>query len=170
MSMISTQFRSLSYTENSPGQIVSAINASSDGRNDSMMFATLFVGILDLSSGALSYCNAGHNAPIVIGKEPRFLQVKSNLPVGVETGWNYEGQHFKLTPGTTLLLYTDGLTEAENNEKDQFGEQRIFDTLREIPASDTEKLVEGLTAAIHVFVGDAEQSDDLTLLAIRLKQ
>ena len=169
MSMISTQFRSLSSSENSPEKIVSAINTSAEGRNDSMMFATLFVGILDLSTGVLSYCNAGHNAPVVTGKEPRFLKVDANLPVAVESGWRYKGQHHTLAPGTTLLLYTDGLSEAENRDKDQFGEQRILDTLRQTKADTAETTVNALTDAVHRFVGKAEQSDDLTMLAIRFK-
>ena len=169
MSMISTQFRSLSSSENSPEKIVSAINTSAEGRTDSMMFATLFVGILDLSTGILSYCNAGHNAPVLAGKEPRFLKVEANLPVAVESGWKYKGQHHTLAPDTTLLLYTDGLSEAENRDKDQFGEQRILDTLRQTKADTAETTVNALTDAVHRFVGKAEQSDDLTMLAIRFK-
>ena len=167
MSIISTQFRSLSTTEDKPEKIVSNINSAAEGRNESMMFATLFVGILDLSTGGLAYCNAGHNAPILTGKEPHFLKVKPNLPVGVETDWSYTGQHLTLTPGTTLLLYTDGLTEAENGEHDQFGEQRIFDTLMETGVDTPETAVSSLLDAVHQFVGEAEQSDDLTMLAIR---
>lgn len=166
MSMLSTQFRSLSSTENTPGQIVSAINASSEGRNDTMMFATLFVGILDLSTGILSFCNAGHNAPVVIGNSPHFLKVEPNLPVGVESGWNYKGQHKHLSHGTTLLLYTDGLTEAENEGHDQFGEQRVLDVLARNSIDNPETTVKGLIDAVHHFVGKAEQSDDLTMLAI----
>ena len=167
MSIISTQFRSLSSTEDKPEKIVSAINAASKDRNASMMFATLFVGILDLDTGVLSYCNAGHNAPILIGKESRFLKVESNLPVGVETGWKYKGQQLTLAPGKTLLLYTDGLTEAENGNHDQFGERRILDVLGETGAVDPETLVRELADAVHTFTEPAEQSDDLTMLAIR---
>lgn len=169
MSMIATQFRSLSSSENTPEKIVSAINTSAEDRNDSMMFATFFVGILDLSTGVLSYCNAGHNAPVLTVKEPRFLKVEANLPVAVEAGWKYKGQHLTLAPGTTLLLYTDGLSEAENRDKDQFGEQRILDTLRQTKADTAETTVNALTDAVHRFVGKAEQSDDLTMLAIRFK-
>lgn len=167
MSIISTQFRSLSSTEDKPEKIVSAINAASKDRNASMMFATLFVGILDLDTGVLSYCNAGHNAPILIGKESRFLKVESNLPVGVETGWKYKGQQLTLAPGKTLLLYTDGLTEAENGNHDQFGEPRILDVLGKTGAADPETLVRDLADAVHAFTEPAEQSDDLTMLAIR---
>ncbi len=167
MSIISTQFRSLSSTEDKPEKIVSVINASSKDRNETMMFATLFVGILDLETGVLSYCNAGHNAPVVIGKEPRFLKVESNLPVGVETGWKYKGQQVTLAPGQTILLYTDGLSEAENPDHDQFGERRILEELGKAGNGDPETVVLKLNDAVHAFTEPAEQSDDLTMLAIR---
>ena len=100
--------------------------------------------------------------------EPRFLEVTPNLPVGVETGWDYKGQQLSLAPGMTLLLYTDGLPEAENADQDLFGEQRVLDTLKGRIAENAETMVQELTDAVHRFVGEAEQSDDLTLLAIRL--
>lgn len=167
MSIISTQFRSLSSTENKPEKIVSAINAFSKDRNETMMFATLFVGVLELETGVLSYCNAGHNAPIMTGKGPSFLDVESNLPVGVETGWKYKGQQLTLHPGTTILLYTDGLTEAENLQHDQFGERRIVDVLGKVGTCVPETMIQALNDAVHAFVSPAEQSDDLTMLAIR---
>ena len=167
MSIIGTQFRSLSSSEDKPEKIVSVINASSKDRNETMMFATLFVGILDLETGVLSYCNAGHNAPVLTGKEPSFLKVESNLPVGVETAWKYKGQQLTLTPGRTILLYTDGLTEAEDANHDQFGERRILDVLGKEKTGAPETMVRALNDAVHGFVGAAEQSDDLTMLAIR---
>ena len=170
MSIISTQFRSLSLTENKPEKIVSAINAFSKDRNATMMFATIFVGILDPETGVLSYCNVGHNAPVLTGKEPRFLEVESNIPVGVETEWKYKGQTHTLAPGTTMLLYTDGLTEAENGQHDQFGEPRILDVIRNAGSVDPEPMVHELADAVRRFVGEAEQSDDLTMLAIRLPE
>ena len=166
MSTISTQFRSLSTTENKPEKIVSQINASSKDRNATMMFATLFVGILELETGVLSYCNAGHNAPVLTGKELGFMKVESNLPVGVETGWKYKGQQLTLSPGRSILLYTDGLTEAENQDHDQFGEGRILEVLQQAGTGDPEAMVQALEDAVHGFVGPAEQSDDLTMLAI----
>lgn len=167
MSMISTQFRSLSYSEDKPEKIVSAINASSKDRNATMMFATLFVGILELESGVLSYCNAGHNAPVLTGKEFRYMKVESNLPVGVETGWKFKGQQLTLAPGKAILLYTDGLTEAEDGNHDQFGERRILEVLGKAGTIAPEPMVHALEEAVHDFVGPAEQSDDLTILAIR---
>ena len=70
------------------------------------VISSLFVGILDPDTGVLSYCNAGHNAPVLIGKERCFLKVESNLPVGVDTEWKYKGQQLTLAPGKTLLMVT----------------------------------------------------------------
>ena len=93
--------------------------------------------------------------------------MESNLPVGVETEWKYKGQQLTLAPGKTLLLYTDGLTEAEDANHDQFGERRILDVLEKSGAADPETLVRELADAVHAFIEPAEQSDDLTMLAIR---
>ena len=169
MSMTSSLFRSLSMTEDVPERIVSGIDVSTEGRNDSLMFVTLFVGILDLATGALSYCNAGHTAPVLVGKDIRALAVEPNVPVGAVEGWTFKSQRTTLDPGTTLLLYTDGLTEAANVKEELFGEERLVLTLRKLDDNASEKVVAGLTQAVRHFVGKAEQSDDLTLLAIRYK-
>lgn len=170
MSVTNTLFRTLSQSEDAPEKIVSAINASMEGRNESMMFVTLFAGVLDLSTGVLSYCNAGHNAPVLLGEEPRFLDVDPNVPVGAVDGWAFSGQQVTLDPGTTLLLYTDGLTEAENVQHELFGEDRLFEVLRKSSDRAPEALIAEITAAVHTFVGKAEQSDDLTMLGLRMQK
>ena len=94
------------------------------------------------------------------------MKVESNLPVGVETSWKYKGQQLTLSSGRSILLYTDGLTEAENQDHDQFGEGRILEVLQQAGTGDPEAMVQALEDAVHGFVGPAEQSDDLTMLAI----
>jgi len=170
MSVTSTLFRTLSQSEDAPEKIVTAINASMEGRNESLMFVTLFAGVLDLSTGVLSYCNAGHNAPVLLGQEPRFLDVDPNVPVGAVDGWAFSGQQVTLDAGTTLLLYTDGLTEAENAQHELFGEDRLFEVLRSSKDRAPEALIAEITAAVHGFVGQAEQSDDLTMLGLRIQK
>ena len=171
MAMTSAQLRTMSSGEDHPGRIVSTLNKAEASRNESMMFVTLFVGVLDLKTGKLQYCNAGHNAPILITPDGDavFLQVDSNLPVGVVPEWSYTVQEMILAPGSALLLYTDGLSEAENPEQALFGEDRILETLRGATSTDPTALVSRLTDAVHHFVNGAEQSDDLTLLAIRYR-
>ena len=169
MAVTSAQLRTMSSGEAHPQRIVGALNRSEATHNESMMFVTLFVGVLDLKTGRLQYCNAGHNAPVLISKDRQvgFFPVDANLPVGVVAEWSYTVQEITLEPGSTLLLYTDGLSEAENPERAQFGEDRILETLRRIPSTEPPVLVSSMTDAVHKFVNGAEQSDDLTMLAIR---
>ena len=171
MAMTSAQLRTMSSGEDHPERIVSTLNKAEASRNESMMFVTLFVGVLDLKTGKLQYCNAGHNAPILVTPDgnPSFIQVDSNLPVGVVPEWSYTVQEMILAPGSALLLYTDGLSEAENPEQALFGEDRILETLRGAASTDPTALVSRLSDAVHHFVNGAEQSDDLTLLAIRYR-
>ena len=110
MSAVSTQFRALSAWEASPEALVSALNESLCVRNDSLMFVTFFCGVLNLRDGELKYCNAGHDAPLLLTGQAAFLETEPNLPLGVEAGWKYLGQQTVLAPGTTILLYTDGVT------------------------------------------------------------
>ena len=132
--------------------------------NENCMFVTLFVGVLDLQTGHLSYCNAGHDAPYI---QDKLLPCDSNLPIGVTETCQYSKQETDLVSGTTIFLYTDGLTEAENANRELFGKQRITETITAFKGSPQE-LIETMTAAVHQFVGDYEQSDDLTMLAFKL--
>jgi sigma-B regulation protein RsbU (phosphoserine phosphatase) len=142
-------------------------------QNDSNMFVTLFVGAMDLATGRLEYCNAGHDAPLIIDcKENRFneLPCESNLPVGVVPGWDFKKQEIDIPAGTMLFLFTDGLTEAEDDTHQLFDESRIHEVVRQ-SFGETElmpqSLIKCMDDAVHAFVGDAEQSDDLTMLAIK---
>jgi len=170
MTVISSMFRTLSASEDSPLRILTAINDSISAQNENLMFVTLFVGTLDLSTGVLQYSNAGHNAPFVItGGKPRMMSVDANIPVGVMADWPYSLQEMELSPGTILFLYTDGLTEAARSDGELFQEERVLEHLstldQNISATD---LIEGMTSAVERFIGDAEQSDDLTMLVIRM--
>jgi sigma-B regulation protein RsbU (phosphoserine phosphatase) len=134
--------------------------------NDNCMFVTLFVGVLDLATGHLSYCNAGHDAPYL---QTELLPCDANLPIGVAPDLNYTDQEAVIAPGMTLFLYTDGLTEAENGKRELFGMQRIDKVIKGFKGSPQE-LVETMTNAVHQFVGDTEQSDDLTMLVFKYKK
>ena len=167
MAMIIAVFRTQVANEDRPEKIVTTLNDALAERNELMMFATFFLGVLDLNTGMLTYCNAGHEAPLLLGEnQPEFLDIESNLPLGVMGKWNYVVQQKQLAPGTTLFLYTDGVSEAENKNQAQFGRDNIVSVLQ-TPSTDAEALVGTITDAVKDFVGDAEQSDDLTLLAIR---
>lgn len=169
MAVTSALFRSLSDGESSPAQVLSGLNENQSNRNDSLMFVTLFFGVLDLSNGKLRYCNAGHDAPLVIGPDGsvEMLAVESNLAVGVMPGWDFVEQEATLKPGSLLFLYTDGLTEAENPVHELFGMDRILEEARKDSKQSPADFVASMKAAVHTFVDGAEPSDDLTMLAIR---
>jgi sigma-B regulation protein RsbU (phosphoserine phosphatase) len=127
--------------------------------------------VLNLATGHLDYCNAGHDAPVLIGYQGLgLLPCEANLPIGVMPGWKFKSQKTLIDPHTTIFLYTDGLTEAENIDHDLFGEHRMLNELAPLREADTykpEQVISHITLAIHDFVGEAEQSDDLTMLAIQ---
>lgn len=170
MVVILSQFHSISAHEAMPDRIVSMINDTMAENNDSNMFVTFFVGVLDLPTGRLRYCNAGHDRPILIGSGVGQLPCDSNIPVGVMAGWKYSMQQTLIDPQTTLFLYTDGLIEAERINHEQFGEDRLLEEAKALYDSKSfspVNLMQRMTDAVHAFVGDAEQSDDLTMLAIQ---
>jgi serine phosphatase RsbU (regulator of sigma subunit) len=173
MAVTKASFRTISAHESQPECIVSLINDTIAEENETNMFVTLFLGVLDLKTGDMSYCNAGHDAPILISKDGKrigLMKVESNLPVGVMKGWKYKRQENIIDGGTTIFLYTDGLNEAENIDHGQFGEERMLDVARKMSAKGNvspEQLIKQMVKAVHDFVGKAEQSDDLTMMTIQ---
>ncbi len=162
-------FRAFSTHENNPALIMHRINESACQGNDTNMFSTLFIGVLDLPTGHLHYCDAGHDAPIIISHTGlQTLECNPHLPVGTFDDVKYNVQETFLAGGSTLFLYTDGLTEAMNAGHKQFGLQRINDVLKECVERQLspKDILEDMTKAVHLFVKGAEQSDDMTLLAI----
>jgi sigma-B regulation protein RsbU (phosphoserine phosphatase) len=170
MAVMGSMFRTLSASEDAPDKLVSVINSSMAARNENMMFVTFFAGELDLKTGKLKYCNAGHNAPIILENgNPRFLEADANVPVGIMPDWEYSLQTVELPAGSSLFLYTDGLTEAAREDGSLFGEERVLSNLSGLPAATpSSDLVSHMIDSVKEFVGDAEQSDDLTMLVIRV--
>ena len=170
MAVTRSLFRNISSHTAAPDQIVSTLNDALTEGNDTDMFVTFFVGVLELDTGLLSYCNAGHDAPLLIGREVSLLPCEPNLPVGVLPNMKFVLQQVTIEPQTTIFLYTDGLNEAEDIRNDQFGIQRVISTAESSLVegnTQPESLVGKMVEAVKAFVGDAEQSDDLTMLAIK---
>lgn len=169
MTVTKNLFRAYASNESTPDHIVSQMNHNLTEDNKSHMFVTLFVGILDLTSGLLRYCNAGHEDPIIVNRETRLLPINRIFPVGAVDGTPYQTQTIVIEPQTTIFLYTDGVTEAMTADRKMFGREQILDEInRAIQAGQVapKALIERMTAAVQAFVGDTEQSDDLTMLAI----
>ena len=158
MAVTRTLFRNISAHTAEPSHIVETMNMNISEGNDNNMFVTLFVGVLDLATGHLCYCNAGHDAPYVNGT---LLPCNPNLPVGAMPDMTFTEQETMIAPDSTLFLYTDGLTEAENATYELFGMQRITNVIKDFNGS-PQQLIETMTDAVHQFVG-------LTMLAIKFK-
>ncbi len=170
MAVANALFRSVSAHESNPARIMQALNEIGCQRNEQNMFVTSIIGVLDLPTGKLRYCNAGHEKPFVIGKEVKPLPAKPHLPLGVMDDVIYTAQETLLQPGESLFLYTDGLTEAKNESHELFGVKRIEKGLQDCVKNESitpEKLIQTMTNRVNAFVDGAEQSDDLTLLAIQ---
>ncbi len=164
MAVTRSLFRSVSAHELSPQRIVTLMNESITDMNENEMFVTFFCGVLDMASGHLSYCNAGHNPPLVYIDKLQFLPAQPNLPLGIMPGMTFVEQETDLRNNDALYLYTDGLTEAENLAHEQFGETRMMDVLR--THRNAQDDLEAMQKAVADFVGDADPSDDLTMLFI----
>ena len=177
MAMTRSLFRTVTAREEDPALIMREMNRSLAEQNTSNMFLTLFIGVLDCKTGALAYCNAGHNAPISIQQSAFSIQpipVVANLPLGIEAEFEFQAQQIQMQEDDVLFLYTDGLTEAENGRHELFGEERMMSELRgkseEVRGKSPRKMVEQMHASVEAFREGAEQSDDLTMLAIRYQK
>jgi sigma-B regulation protein RsbU (phosphoserine phosphatase) len=153
-----------------PAEIARQINDTLSEGNEQLMFVTMFLGMLDLGTGDLAFCNCGHNPPVVLTKagKPAFLPCKPNTSLGILSGYVFEGEHIKGLRGKPLFLYTDGLNEAENLSHEQFGTDRLLAVLGE-PYTDARNAVMRLSEAVAAHVGDAQASDDLTMLCLEWK-
>ena len=167
MAVACSVFRNVSAYMTDPATIAMAINNVICQSNDSNMFVTIFIGQLDLASGKLSYCNAGHNAPLLMEQDgSNTLPCDPNIPAGAVEGWEFSMQERVLRPQTTLFLYTDGLNEAENSQQELFGMERVSEVaerLRGEGNTRSETIVRQMAEAVHGFVGNAEQSDEFEM-------
>lgn len=170
MAMVRSLFRSVSHQKDTPSEIVSQINRSVIDTNVNDMFVTLFVGILDLTTGTMRFCDAGHNPFVLMsGSGCSFMEMRPNLPVAVMSDYPYVAECISLSDAT-LLFYTDGLTEAENEREAFYGDARLLETASSLWDESPMEVTHRITASVETFVGNAEQSDDLTILTIRYKR
>ena len=165
MAVTHSILRMLSEREVAPARIVAELNREACRNNASGTFVTLFLGVLDLSTGLLRYCNAGHDRPVLVGDSVEELPALANVPVGVFDDVTYQEQEAMVAPGSLLFLYTDGVTESMDAGRRQFGRERLLAALAACPRK-PEALIRAVGADIRAFAGEAEQSDDLTMLAV----
>ena len=164
-------FRTVAAHFHSPAEIVMALNDTLSENNESNMFCTAFLGVLDLKTGHLQYCNAGHNAPVVMhgAGKPAFMEVQPNLPLGLFGGFPYEGQECDIDKDTSIFLYSDGVTEAENQAKALYSDERLLNILDKQQGNMPQSVVNEVLDDINKHVDGAEQSDDITIMCLHYK-
>lgn len=170
MSEICSLYRFISKKREDVSDIVKTLNSAAMEHSDESMMCTMFVGILDLKTGRLDWCNAGHNPPIMIyasDRKPEFMNIKANMPLLSFEKYDYKPGHINLSHGDRLFLYTDGITESYNPRKQQFlGNEATLEILRRHKEENLQQLAESVLDEIGAFMQDAEQNDDITILCI----
>ena len=150
---------------------VNRINYSVADSNSNDMFVTLFIGRINLKTLRMDYCNAGHNPPVIVPPDgkPYFLPVKSNLAAGLLDYFQYESECIDLVPGTRIVAYTDGITEAENDRLELYGEDRLMDNIVRLESDiDDKAVVENLYTSLKAYTAGYPQSDDITIMSLKV--
>ena len=167
MAQATRLFRTLASQHMLPAEICTRMNDALTEDNEQGMFVTLFLGKIDLKTGHLNFCNAGHNPP-VLGVPPQFLDVDANAPIGLWPGIEFEGQEIANIKGVPIFVYSDGLNEAENNQQEQFSDERLLQVLSSRPFANSRDVVETLKAEVEKHRDGADPNDDLTLLCLKV--
>lgn len=152
-----------------PGEVLAKVNDDLAEDNDACMFVTLFLAVIDLESGEVKYASAGHNPPLLLpkGKEAEWIPPLNELVAGVMEGTKYSTKTMNMKPGDTLFIYTDGVTEAMDNEHNLYSEDRLVEEINHCNGHSAEAIIKTIDASIKNFTGGAEQSDDITMLAMQ---
>ncbi len=170
MAVTRTLLRSISDKEKSASAIMEALNKSLAFNNESSMFVTFFLGILDLGNGMLSYANAGHNPPVLIRKDGKVTLFESAnaIPLGLFEDFSYPESQIKMQAGDVIFAYTDGVNEAENENMMLFGEKQMLRILEQSSVhAEPMELIKRMEQAIEEHVHGFPQSDDITMMTIK---
>ena len=152
-----------------PGKVLSEVNQLLQEENDAAMFVTVFYATFDPESGELTYANGGHNTPLVVHADgsSTVIPPTGGIALGVVPDFTYEESSMTLQPGDRVVLYTDGVTEAENDHSDQFGLERLCEVFTSGTPTDARATNEAVFDAVEAFAGEAPQFDDVTCLTLR---
>lgn len=163
-------FRILASQHVAPADMATQMNAALSEDNEQGMFVTMFIGLVHLPTGHLDFCNAGHNPPVLIGKgqQASFLQMETNAPIGLWSELKFVGEEIESMKGQSLFVYTDGLNEAENTFKEQFGENRLLAMVKEVGRQNSRQVIEAMETAVTEHRGGSEPNDDLTMMCVRV--
>ena len=172
MAQVTRLFSTMAHQGLEPAAICNRMNSELSGEdNVNGMFVTMFVGMLDMQPGHLSFCNAGHNPPVIGGGKHQgdFLKMIPNVPIGLWPDYEFKGEEMDSVKGRALFIYTDGLNEAENPEQERFGDKRLLDILRDTNFDTARQVVETLEAEVAQHRNGAEPNDDMTMLCLRVQ-
>ena len=169
MAVSRTLIRATGIRGGSPADCITYSNKLLAQDSVDCMFVTVFYGIVDVSTGAVTYCNAGHNPPYILTRKGEItpLPMSTDPMAGAIDGITYHEGTLQLESGDALVMFTDGVTEAMNTANEEFGEQRLEDTLEDVAMHNCQQMVDAIKADVAAFAGEAEQSDDITVLALK---
>ncbi len=168
MAITRTLIRARMESGSKPGDVMKTMNEELCQDNENAMFVTLFLGILNVDTGKLEYCNAGHNYPILLkaGGKTHELNMTHGTPLGAMPGVPFGSSEIRITKGDRIVLYTDGVSEAVNEKDEQYSEARLTARLKETKNARAEKIIMDIYRDLQSFVGNAEQFDDITMLVV----
>ncbi len=172
MAISRTVIRAIALTENSVAQCMKRSNKILCQESVNDMFVTVFYGILNVNTGVINYCNAGHNPPILVKEDSSisFIPLTNDIVLGAIENATFHEKELTLAKGDMLFLYTDGVTEAMNPQQELYGDKRLLDNCKAYAGSSPKEMIENITETVGQFTIGAVQSDDITLLAIKYKE
>ena len=164
-------FRAMAKQGMPPADIANYLNRELCEGNDNAMFVTMFIGLIELETGKMTFCNCGHNPPVICcgTHEAHFINMEPNAPLGIIPEVTFVGETIKDIRHKPFLIYTDGLNEAENQLQEQLGDERLLDYLQQTPFTSAQALVNGLTSLVEHHREGAEPNDDLTMLCLHFQ-
>jgi phosphoserine phosphatase RsbU/P len=166
MSSVATAFQIFTRNDPKPSELLREINATMTPKTSPSKFVTAVAGVLDPSAGTIEFANAGHVAPLVVGRDGVQALRMTDIVVGIKLDATYRDQSLALGPGDSLVLFTDGVTEAENAAEEQLGLDRILTLLGGMHGQEAARLLDAIDTRVNEHIGDAPAGDDVTMLAV----
>lgn len=169
MAVTKTLIKVVAERKVDPGAVLAKVNNDLAEDNESCMFVTLFLAVINIHTGEVNYASAGHNPPLLLpkGKEAEWVPPLNELVAGIMEDTSYTTKTMTMNPGDTLFIYTDGVTEAMDNDKALYSEDRLVEVINQCGGRSAEEIIHCIEHSLKQFTGGAEQSDDITMLAMQ---
>lgn len=169
MAQATRLFRTFATQHMKPAEIATQMNAALTENNEQGMFVTMFIGLADLSTCKLDFCNAGHNPPVMVDDHTHFIDMLRNAPIGMWPGLEFKGETIDCIKDKYLFIYTDGLNEAEDKDENQFGDEQMLDIIASREYENAKEIIETLKAKVEEHRKGADPNDDLTMMCLKIK-